>query len=366
MKRRKRQRRRTMIDAVDLFCGAGGLSLGLAKEKISVRAGLDLDPACEWPFKKNVRAKFHRQDVALLSGRSLKRHFRRRAVKLLAGCAPCQKFSSYTQKTSRASHRWHLLDSFTRVVLELNPDVITMENVPGLARHRRFKTFLRVLKNEGYETWHDLIECADYGLPQRRQRVVVLASKLGRPRLLTPKEYGAEKTAVKHAISSLPKVDNGQSDKSDPLHRASALSSKNMARITASRPGGTWRDWPDKLVLPCHRKKSGAGYPSIYGRMRWDQQAPTITTLAYNYGSGRFGHPIQNRAITLREAALLQSFPRNYQFAEPNKEINVRTIGRLIGNAVPVTLGRVIGRSIYRHVKDALNAQRKPRRRAPK
>ena len=351
---RRRKGRRPSIDAVDLFCGAGGLSYGLSQERIRVRSGFDLDPACEWPFKKNVKARFFCGDVAELSGKELKKFYRPSAVKLLAGCAPCQRFSNYTQKKSRSNwQRWRLVDSFTRIALELKPEIITMENVPGLTRHRRFKVFMTALRDAGYSTWQGIVECADYGTPQRRQRLVVLASRLGPIRLLTAAEFGVERQTVREAISTLHPVRAGETHGIDALHRASALTRKNMKRIEASRPGGTWRDWPEHLVLPCHRKASGAGYPSIYGRMQWDDQSPTITTQFYNYGSGRFGHPTQNRAITLREAALLQTFPRRYSFISDHASVNVRGLGRLIGNAVPVMLARVIGRSIVAHVAGA-------------
>ena|ERR1700730_6920645 len=354
MPRGQRTRRQLKIDAVDLFCGAGGLSYGLAREAVTVRSGFDLDPVCEWPFKRNVKAKFFCHDVACLSGKTLKKFYRRSSVTLLAGCAPCQRFSNYTQKKVCSDwQHWRLLDSFTRIALELKPDIITMENVPGLIRQRRFNTFIAALKDAGYSTWREIVECADYGAPQRRQRVVVLASRLGPIRLLTAAEFGAKKQTVRHAIAKLPPIRAGESHKADALHRASALSRTNTMRICASRPGGTWRDWPEELVLPCHRKKSGSGYPSIYGRMDWDEPSPTITTLAYNYGSGRFGHPSQNRAITLREASLLQTFPRKYSFVRTTDRINVRALGRLIGNAVPVVLAKVIGRSIVVHVKSS-------------
>jgi DNA (cytosine-5)-methyltransferase 1 len=348
----RRRRQRPMIDAVDLFCGAGGLSYGLSREGIAIRAGFDLDPACAWPFQQNVKAPFYCEDVAELSANFLRKFFDHSAIKLLAGCAPCQQFSNYTQKASPSHHqRWRLLDSFARMTLELEPEIITMENVPGLARHRRFDAFLSALEDVGYSTWYGVVECAEYGMPQRRQRVVILASKLGPIRLLTPEEYSAKSRTVRYAIGKLPRLAAGQALSYDALHRSSALSQENMKRILASRPGGTWRDWPKQLILPCHRKESGAGYPSIYGRMEWDKQSPTITTLCYNYGSGRFGHPVQNRAITLREAALLQTFPRKYSFVNPQEHVNVRVLGRLIGNAVPVVLARVIGRSISQHVK---------------
>jgi DNA (cytosine-5)-methyltransferase 1 len=355
----KRKRGRSKIDAVDLFCGAGGLSYGLSREGITVRAGFDLDPACEWPFKKNVKALFHCEDVGKLSGSKLRRHYRRSSIRLLAGCAPCQRFSSYTQKDALSDRqRWRLLESFGRIATELEPEIITMENVPGLARHRRFKQFVQTLQHAGYSVWSDIVECADYGMPQHRRRVVVLASKLGPLELLTPKQFGAKRGTVKDAIGKLPKVVAGQAHRSDSLHRASKLSVINKKRISASRQLGTWRDWPDDLILPCHRKATGEGYPSIYGRMAWSNQSPTITTLAYNYGSGRFGHPTQDRAITLREAALLQTFPRKYSFIRPNDRLNVRIVGRLIGNAVPVVLARVIGRSIIAHVESLKSRRR--------
>jgi DNA (cytosine-5)-methyltransferase 1 len=265
-----------------------------------------------------------------------------------------------------------LLDSFTRIALELKPDIITMENVPGLIRHRRFNTFLAALKDAGYSTWREIVECADYGAPQHRQRVVVLASRLGPIRLLTAAEFGAKKQTVRHAIAKLPPIRAGDAHKADALHRASALSKKNTRRICASRPGGTWHDWPEELVLPCHRKKSGSRYASIYGRMGWDEPSPTITTLAYNYGSGRFGHPSQNRAMTLREASLLQTFPRKYSFLGNDERVNVRALGRLIGNAVPVVLAKAIGRSIVAHVassqvkRSSASSHRRQRRHAGK
>jgi DNA (cytosine-5)-methyltransferase 1 len=178
--------------------------------------------------------------------------------------------------------------------------------------------------------------------------------------LIGPKQFGGNDFTVKDAIGMLPKIRAGQMHRSDPIHRASALSASNMKRIKASRPAGTWRDWPKHLVLPCHRKASGSGYPSVYGRMAWDDKAPTITTLAYNYGSGRFGHPNQDRAISLREAAILQTFPRRYAFVEPKSDVNVRVLGRLIGNAVPVTLARVIGRSISAHLDRSLTLAGRP------
>lgn len=157
---------------------------------------------------------------------------------------------------------------------------------------------------------------------------------------------------VRDAIGRLRPIAAGEQAPRDPLHTASRLSSLNMARIRASIPGGSWRDWPKSLVADCHKAPSGRTYPSVYGRMEWNKPAPTMTTQCFGFGNGRFGHPEQNRAISLREAAILQSFPRNYAFVPPGKPVEFSVVGRLIGNAVPVDLGRAIARSLLNHFGD--------------
>ena len=149
---------------------------------------------------------------------------------------------------------------------------------------------------------------------------------------------------VKDAIGNLPKVDDGEVCEQDSLHRSRKLNNINKQRILNSKPGRTWKDWKEELRLPCHKKSSGESYTTVYGRMTWGDPAPTITTQFMNYGSGRFGHPEQHRALSLREGALLQTFPKNYKFIKPNSPIAVSRIGSYIGNAVPVQLGTVIGR----------------------
>jgi DNA (cytosine-5)-methyltransferase 1 len=191
----------------------------------------------------------------------------------------------------------------------------------------------------------------DYGIPQQRQRLVLLASRLGPIRLLTPSELGLTRRTVREAIGDLPPLQAGEIDESDPLHRTAMLSQMNLERIESSSPGGTWRDWKDALVADCHKKETGKTYPSVYGRMYWDEPAPTVTTQFYGFGNGRFGHPEQNRAISLREGAILQSFRRDYKFSPPDEPISKKSVGRLIGNAVPPLLGEVIGRSILTHVQ---------------
>jgi DNA (cytosine-5)-methyltransferase 1 len=182
--------------------------------------------------------------------------------------------------------------------------------------------------------------------------LVLIASKLAAP--LSIPEFSYKPHTVRQAISRLPRIAAGEQHPGDPLHVASSLSTINLQRIQASKPGGTWRDWESDLLAPCHRKASGATYPSVYGRMEWDAPAPTITTQCFGFGNGRFGHPEQDRAISLREAAMLQTFPRRYKFVKEGEPVQFAPLGRLIGNAVPVRLGEVIAELLVEHVRQSV------------
>ncbi|MGG1940441.1 DNA cytosine methyltransferase [Paenibacillus polymyxa] len=350
------------IYAVDLFCGAGGLTKGLENEGIDVRLGIDIDPACEYPYTENTNSKFLLKDVEKLTSDELSKHLRKNGIKLLAGCAPCQTFSTYNRKADQSDKRWWLLLQFARLIKELSPELITMENVPSLIDQDVFMKFKQDLINANYYVSYKIVNCADYGIPQHRKRLVLLASKLGEIELLSPSDLGVRPKTVRDAIFNLKPINAGEVYINDPLHQSSTLSDKNLLRIKSSRPGGTWRDWNDDLVADCHKKKSGKTYPSVYGRMVWDEPAPTITTQYYGFGNGRFGHPEQDRAISLREGAILQSFPLDYRFIKPGEPISIKAIGRMIGNAVPVKLGEVIGRSIIVHVANYEAAMRNNRR----
>ena len=346
----KRPNRRK-IYAVDLFCGVGGLTHGLARAGVDVRLGVDIDPACEYPYTANNDAKFLLKPVEELDADELRSYYRENGIKLLAGCAPCQTFSTYNQKATESDKRWWLLLQFSRLVDELCPDLVTMENVPRLAEQNIFYEFVANLERKGYSVNYRIVNCADYGVPQHRNRLVLLASKMGAITLLSPAEFGKQPQTVREVIERLPPLAAGSSCLQDHLHQSSILSELNLRRIRKSKPGGTWRDWPPELIADCHKKKSGKTYPSVYGRMTWDDPSPTMTTQFFGFGNGRFGHPEQDRAISLREGAILQSFPQNYKFVPPGKQVQLKVIGRLIGNAVPVTLGEAIGASLLSHVR---------------
>ncbi len=337
------------IAAVDLFCGVGGLTHGLTLGGIRVKTGYDIDPACKYPYEANNSATFVQCDVAELTADEVRKAFGQADLTLLAGCAPCQPFSTYSRsgRSKKRALDWQLVPKFGRLIKEVQPDLVTMENVSQLADHSAFKEFLDHLS--GYHVNWAVIECSDYGVPQSRKRLVLLASRLGPDGLEVPKESGATCT-VRDKIYKLPKLDAGEQSDSDHLHKASSLSPLNLQRIRASLPGGTWRDWDPSLRAACHHKTTGVSYPSVYGRMEWDKVAPTITTQFFGYGNGRFGHPEQDRAISLREAAILQTFPPNYKFVPPGEPVLFARLGRWIGNAVPVRVGEVIAEVLRRHV----------------
>jgi DNA (cytosine-5)-methyltransferase 1 len=181
--------------------------------------------------------------------------------------------------------------------------------------------------------------------------LVLLASKLGEIALIDPLHDETDYITVRQAIGKLPALSDGECDAHDIIHQAGRLSDTNKLRIRQSVPGGTWRDWEPDLQLKCHKKNTGKSYPSVYGRMHWDEPSPTITTQFYGLGNGRFGHPEQHRALSIREGAMLQSFPQNYSFAENKSQCKKRVLGTHIGNAVPVALAKAIGVSIREHLR---------------
>lgn len=337
------------IEAIDLFCGIGGLTYGLRQSNINVLAGLDNDESCSYSYEQNNNCKFIAADIAKYDFSEMQKMYSQDSIKVLVGCAPCQPFSSHTFKAKNKQNdaRWNLIGYFIKAIEALGPHVISMENVRGITKTDIFEDFLKEVTKLGYQINYKVVYCPDYGIPQSRNRLVLLGSKLGK--ISVP-----EKTHTKHnyvtvgdIIKSLPKIKSGQTSHTDAVHRAKNLSPLNLERIRQSRPKGTWRDWDKKLLPECYKKESGKTYTSVYGRMSWNDVSPTITTQFFNYGSGRFGHPKQDRGLSIREGALLQTFPASYDFG---KEGSMTKLGRHIGNAVPPRLGYVIGKAIKQHV----------------
>lgn len=342
-----------MPQVIDLFCGVGGLTRGLINTGLDVVAGFDIDPTCQYAYEHNNDVDYYEQNVRTVTGEQLNEIYDENQIHILVGCAPCQPFSQMRVKLGEENEqdeKYDLLLEFGRLIEESEPSIISMENVPRIRETAVFQQFLEILDQNGYYHDEKVVYCPGYGIPQTRRRFVLIGSLLG-PIELIPPTHDPKDIHVRDYIQNLPPIAAGGVCEADLLHRSAALTDKNLRRIQASIPGGTWEDWPKKLRCKCHTKKSGKTYGSVYGRMTWDQIGPTITTQFYNYGTGRYGHPEQDRALSLREGALLQTFPIDYDFIDPDQPFCFRDIARHIGNAVPVRLGEVIGESIISHLE---------------
>lgn len=344
-----------MPQVVDLFCGVGGLTRGLLDAGLDVVGGFDNDATCQYTYEHNNHVPFHHANIRDMTGEEIEKCYDNDAMRILVGCAPCQPFSQMRFKmgnTNINDEKYDLLSEFGRMIARIQPDIVSMENVPKIRTTEVFSVFLKLLNDNGYHTdGGHVVYCPHYGVPQNRRRFVLLASKLGEIQLISP-THSPNQVTVRQYIGNLPPVASGAVCPQDPMHRTARLSNLNLTRIRASVPGGTWRDWPENLRCACHRRESGQTYSSVYGRMCWDTIGPTMTTQFYCYGTGRYGHPIQDRALTLREGALLQTFPVWYDFIDPDVPVKMKDIARHIGNAVPVRLGEIIGKSIIQHLSE--------------
>src|SRR3989344_3898383 len=293
------------IKVIDLFCGIGGLTHGLIKEGLDVVAGIDNDSSCKFVYEYNNKIQFIDKDILKVTAEQINDLFGKEKgiIRVLAGCAPCQPFSKLNLNNI-TKKQLEPLGKFAQLITQTQPDIVSMENVSDLAiedKYPVFKSFLRTHKNK--------------------------------------------KITVRDVISYLEPIKAGETSKKDPLHRSRKLAPINLQRIkTTPHNGGNCESWSKELMLECHKKESGKTYRgSVYGRMCWDKPSPTMTTQCIGLGNGRYGHPTQNRAISLREAAIFQTFPEYYQFSDPTKPIQIGKVAKFIGNAVPVRLGSVIG-----------------------
>jgi DNA (cytosine-5)-methyltransferase 1 len=352
------------MKALDFFCGAGGLTRGLLDAGVKVVAGFDLDERCKVSYEhNNPGARFVGRDIRQIGLPELQKELGTRDFReaLFAGCAPCQPFSQQN-KGDETDHDATLLGEFGRLVAIARPRLVLAENVPGMAKvsgFSSFRRFLAVLERNGYRYVFGVLDAKEYGVPQTRRRLVLIASRTGPVSLPAPK-YGRSRRpfrSVRHAIRHLPPVGAGQSVTGVPNHVAAALTELNLERLRHTpRDGGDRRAWPKRLRLECH-DGDYEGHTDVYGRMAWDAPAPTLTGRCHSISNGRYGHPTQNRAISLREAAALQSFPDRYEFFGSNKHIALQ-----IGNAVPVQLARELGKHLLRLATGSSNPQRPTKR----
>ncbi len=346
------------MKAVDFFCGAGGLTRGLLDAGINVVAGFDSDECCRSTYEyNNPGVKFIQADIKAIGLNDLlgKCRLRRFNNVLFAGCAPCQPFSSQ-RKGGGQRHDATLLGEFGRLVEVALPGYVVIENVPGIARVRGFSTFqrfLRLLDANDYKYVYDILDAKYYGVPQNRRRLVLFAARQQEPSLPKPR-YGSHLypvRTVRQAISHFPPIAAGECHANVPNHVATSITELNLERLRLTpHDGGDRRSWPERLRLECHMGNY-KGHTDVYGRMSWDSPSPALTGRCHSISNGRYGHPEQDRAISLREAAAIQTFPDGYVFFGSNKHI-----AKQIGNAVPVRLAEQIGKHISLSLSLSLSA----------
>lgn len=318
--------------ALDLFSGCGGLTLGLKRAGFRVVGAIEIDALAAETYRGNHGdVALWCDDIRNLSASAILRSLglRRGDLDLLAGCPPCQGFSR--MKTLNGRHRMRdprndLVLDFLRFVRVLRPKAVMLENVPGLARNRRARVLAQALRSMGYNVTHDVLDAADYGVPQRRRRFILLAGRRGGE---IPFASKARRTiTVREAFARISR----RRAKNDPLHNLPERRQPHVQDFIRliPRDGGSRHDLGTRRQLACHVRCDG--FRDVYGRMAWDSVSPTITSGCCNPSKGRFLHPAKNRAITLREAALLQSFPVHYEFSLRRGKYPA---AEMIGNALP-------------------------------
>lgn len=351
---------------IDLFSGSGGSALGFEMAGFDIKAAVEIDKLASESFKSNFpKTKVFNDDICDIKGKQLLKqsglNIRDKDILVILACPPCQGFSSARRNEQRRDDPRNLLImEFVRLVGEIKPIAFVLENVPGLAKgigKSVFELAINKLSDIGYIlTNPKVLEAADYGVPQKRKRLVIMGTRANNIRLELPEPTNQNPNlndqklpswkSVRDTISDLSKVSAGVKHNEDILHISANLSLTNLERLkNTPKNGGSRSSWPEHLKLECH--KSVSGYSDVYGRMSWDSPSPTITGGCAMISKGRFGHPEQNRAITLREAARLQSFPDNFIFKG-----NFGEIAKQIGNAVPPLLGREIAKSLLRSLNE--------------
>ncbi len=332
------------LKAVDFFCSIGGVSQGFREAGIDVLGGIDIDAACKETYEKNNDAKFLHADVSSLKKEKIATFFniqKNQDDLIFVGCSPCQYYSNIKTDKTKSCQTRLLLSDFQEFVDFYRPGYVFIENVPGLDRgyDSPLSKFKKFLLQEGYVFDDGILNAKYYGVPQNRRRYVLLATRLKKEiKLPTPDKKNI--ITVHDAIGNkkiYPRIEAGHIDNTEYLHSSAKLSDLNLERIAnTEHNGGDRRTWPEYLKSESFKKSNG--HYDVYGRMFWDKPSPTITTRFNSYSNGRYGHPEQNRAISLREGATLQSFSTTYKFYSKNQS----TIAKMIGNAVPPKMAKKI------------------------
>lgn len=340
------------VDVWDFFCGCGGTSAGLTAAGMTILGGLDLDGEAAATYQLNFpKVGFIERDIRAVEPFEVSDAMTRTPGSrlLVSACAPCQPYTNFHRKSSSRAEQRTLLLRLLPFIDHLKPDFVFVENVPGLHKvpgASTFNRFVAALRRRGfYVTWK-IVDCRDYGVPQRRRRLVLLASVLDGLAVPSPTHGRAPglmpPSTVRDWISHFPSITDGEAHAEIPNHLAAKLTDLNLRRMRATPPGGGRADWPEALRLDCHRQHRG--HSDVYGRMSWDAAAPVLTTKCTSLSNGRYGHPEQHRPISVREAAALQTFPDDFRFVG-----RIKSTTRQVGNAVPVLLAQAVGAVIVAH-----------------
>lgn len=342
------------LKAIDFFSGAGGLTYGLEATGISVIAGIDNDGTCKATFEKNNQgAIFLEKDIAAYPPADLERDLKIKKNDdhmIFAGCAPCQFWSIIRTSKEKSKKTKNLILDFQKFIEYFKPGFVVVENVPGISSKKEspMSCFIAALEALGYNVAHDITDMSLYGVPQKRKRFTLLASRVSPISLPKPKKQKITVRDVLGVKNGFCKIEAGATDKTDFLHVAASLSKKNIERLRmTNKDGGDRSRWQNKkkYQLACYASGQKKFYDT-YGRMWWDKPSPTITTKFFSVSNGRFAHPEEDRAISLREGATLQTFPKSYKFLSTS----IASIAKMIGNAVPPKFAKIIGEQIIESV----------------
>lgn len=348
--------KKSNLKAVDFFCGGGGMSYGLQSAGINILAGIDYELSCKETYETNIKnAKFIQADIFQLSPKELEQELNLRKNDdnlILIGCSPCQYWSIINTNKDKSEKSKNLLLEFLRFVEYFNPGYVVVENVPGILRRKEesgLDLFVKHLEARGFKVHYDIHNTADYEVPQSRKRFTLIANRVT-DIPLSPIAHKDKPLTVRDAIgkwNGFAPIAAGHSDPTDFIHSSAGLSDTNLQRLQLiKKDGGNRMDFAHKpgLQLQCFIGRDDS-FKDTFGRLWWDRPAPTITTKFFSISNGRFGHPDEDRALSLREGATLQSFPKNYIFKGSSRQ----NIARLIGNAVPPKYAENIGNSIVKN-----------------
>lgn len=346
----------TKLKAIDFFCSGGGMSFGMQQAGIDVIAGIDFDPDCKETYEKNIKgAKYILADVCILKEEDLAREINVKKNDddlIFIGCSPCQYWTIIRTSKGKSEKSKDLLHEFHRFIKYYNPGYVVVENVPGILGKKKesgLDKFTQDLEKRGYKVHYEIVRLNRYGVPETRRRFSLIANRITNEEIF-PKSNNSNPTVADFIgiKNGFKKISAGHKDETSFIHTTAGLSNTNLKRLKLTpKNGGSRKSWAGtSMQLEAYKKKNcNISFNDTYGRMSWNKPAPTITTKFFSISNGRFAHPDENRSISLREGATLQTFPKNYKFIGNS----VSSIARMIGNAVPPLYAKKIGLTIIKN-----------------